>query len=194
MPENVLILSLHHSKVFICRLFELNWKYSKNVLTIGHFGSSFLQSLHWLPIEKRILFKLIVQAFKAFQFSSPGYLASYFQSRVHKTKYSLRSDLAITFEVPRAKKQAGDRAFSVAGPHLWNGLPSSVRIVDHMDRFKNKLKSHLFSWFFQAPWAHCKRRYINHIIIIIIIIYVPYFDHKLDKMTDVLNCFHHCLK
>ena len=70
------------------------------------------------------------------------------------------------------KKQAGDRAFSVAGPHLWNELPSSVRTVDHMDRFKNKLKSHLFSWFFQAPWAHCKRRYINHIIIIIIIIII----------------------
>ena len=108
-------------------------------------ASPLLQSLHWLPIEKRILFKLIVQAFKAFHFSSPGYLSSYFQSRVHKTKYSLRSDLAITFEVPRAKKQAGDRAFSVAGPHPWYGLPSSVRTVDHMDRFKNKLKSHLFS-------------------------------------------------
>ena len=75
-----------------------------------------------------------------FHFSSPGYLSSYFQSRVHKTKYSLRSDLAITFEVPHAKKQAGDRVFSVAGPHLWNGLPSSVRTVNHMDRFKNKLK------------------------------------------------------
>ena len=74
------------------------------------------------------------------------------------------------------KKQVGDRAFSVAGPHLWNGLPSSVRTVDHMDRFKNKLKSHLFSWFFQVPWAHCKRRYINHIIIIIIIIRgVPWY-------------------
>ena len=103
-------------------------------------ASPLLQSLHWLPIEKRILFKLTVQAFKAFHFSSPGYLSSYFQPRVHKTKYSLRSDLAITFEVPRAKKQAGYHAFSVAGPHLWNGLPSSVRTVDHMDRFKNKLK------------------------------------------------------
>ena len=108
-------------------------------------ASSLLQSLHWLPIKKRILFKLIVQAFKAFHFSFPGYLSSYFQSRVHKTKYSLRLDLAITFEVPRAKKQVGDRAFSVAGPHVWNGLPSSVLTVDHMDRFKNKLKSHLFS-------------------------------------------------
>ena len=102
------------------------------------------KSLHWLPIEKRILFKLIVQAFKAFHFSFPGYLSSYFQSCVHKTKYSLRSDLAITFEVPHAKKQAGDRAFSVTWPHLWNGLPSSVSTFDHMDRFKNKLKSHLF--------------------------------------------------
>ena len=96
-------------------------------------------NLYFQAVFSRILFKLIVQAFKAFHFSSPGYLSSYFQSRVHKTKYSLRSDLAITFEVPCAKKQAGDRAFSVAGPHLWNGLPSSVRTVDHMDRFKNKL-------------------------------------------------------
>ena len=85
---------------------------------------------------------------------------------------SLCSDLAITFEVPHAKKQEGDCAFSVAGPHLWNGLPSSVRTVDHMDRFKNKLKSHLFPWFFQAPRAHCKRCYINHIIIIIIFVFI----------------------
>ena len=156
---------------------------SKTTQSSRTHASPLLQSLHWLPIEKRILFKLIVQAFKAFQFSSPGYLASYFQSRVHKTKYSLRSDLAITFEVPRAKKQAGDRAFSVAGPHLWNGLPSSVRTVDHMDRFKNKLKSHLFSWFFQVPWAHCKRRYINHIIVIIIIITQYHFGYcKLEYL------------
>ena len=90
------------------------------------------------------------------------------------------------FEVPRAKKQAGDRAFSVAGPHLWNGLPSSVRTVDHMDRFKNKLKSHLFSWFFLAPWAHCKRRYINHIIIIIIIIIMPIVQSLYNSSTENL--------
>ena len=36
------------------------------------------------------------------------------------------------------KKQAGNRAFSVAGPHLWNGLSSSVRTVDHMDRLKKQ--------------------------------------------------------
>ena len=69
------------------------------------------------PNREEDSFKLIVQAFKAFHFSSPGYLSSYFQSRVHKTKYSLRSDLAITFEVPRAKKNK--RAIV---PFLWLGL------------------------------------------------------------------------
>ena len=39
---------------------------------------------------------------------------------------------------------AGDRAISVPGPQLWNGLPSSVRTVDHMDWLKSKLKSYLF--------------------------------------------------
>ena len=82
-------------------------------------------------------FKLFIQAFTAFKFCTPGYLCSYFHSRVHKTKYRLHSDLAITFEVPHAKKHADDRAFSVAGLHLWNGLSSSVRTVNHMERFKN---------------------------------------------------------
>ena len=83
-------------------------------------------------LRRGFFFKLIVQAFKSF--SSPGYLSTYFQSRVYKTKYRLRPDLAITFEVTRAKNHAGDHhdhAFPVAGPHLWNGLPSNVRNVDH---------------------------------------------------------------
>ena len=32
------------------------------------------------------------------------------------------------------QKHAGDLAYSVAGPHLWNGLSSNVLTVDHMDR------------------------------------------------------------
>ena len=43
-----------------------------------------------------------------------------------------------------SQKHAGDRAFSVAGSHLWNGLPSNVCAIDHMDMFKNELKSYLF--------------------------------------------------
>ena len=83
----------------------------------------------------------------------------------HKTKYSLRSDLAITFEVPRAKKQAGDRAFSVAGPHLWNGLPSRVHTVGHMDRFKNKLKSRSGAIGGQKPPKDFKKGKMNKYVV-----------------------------
>ena len=65
--------------------------------------------------NQQAVFLLMLDLSAAFHFSSPGYLSSYFQSRVHKTKYSLRSDLAITFEVPRAKKKKSGRSCLFCG-------------------------------------------------------------------------------
>lgn len=107
-------------------------------------ASPLLHSLHWLPITQRIHFKILLQTFKALHFKSPDYLSSYFQPRTHKTTYTLRSDSAVTFEVPRSMKRAGDRAFSIAGPRLWNELPTNIRGLDCLSVFKSHLKSHLF--------------------------------------------------
>ena len=109
-----------------------------------NYASRLLCSLHWLPIAQRFQFKVLLQTFKAWHFKSPDYLFSYFQPRTQKTNYTLRSDLAITFEVPRSKKHAGDRAFSVAGPRLWNELPINIRNLGSLSVFKGHLKSHLF--------------------------------------------------
>ena len=38
----------------------------------------------------------------------------------------------------------GDRAFSVAGPKLWNQLPLSIRELSNVDSFKKSLKTYLF--------------------------------------------------
>ena len=38
----------------------------------------------------------------------------------------------------------GDRAFSVAGPILWNNLPNNLRTCESLDSFKGMLKTHLF--------------------------------------------------
>ena len=56
-PGNVLILSLHHGKDLTCRLFELNWRYSKKSLIlaerIGYFWSNFIAFIfHILIINK----------------------------------------------------------------------------------------------------------------------------------------------
>ena len=41
-------------------------------------------------------------------------------------------------------KTYGDRAFSVAGPKLWNQLPLSIRELSSVDNFKKSLKTYLF--------------------------------------------------
>jgi len=47
--------------------------------------------------------------------------------------------------VPRTQNSFGDRAFSVAGPEIWNNLPPELRHVDISFRqFRNMLKSYLF--------------------------------------------------
>ena len=47
--------------------------------------------------------------------------------------------------VPRTRTKFGDRAFSVAGPIVWNSLPESVRSAETLASFKRKLKTYLFN-------------------------------------------------
>ena len=42
-------------------------------------------------------------------------------------------------------RRLGDRAFSVAGPVVWNSLPAAVREADSLHSFRRKLKTHLFT-------------------------------------------------
>jgi len=55
----------------------------------------------------------------------------------------LRSASNLDFIVPQTK--FGDRAFSVAGPTVWNSLPESVRSAETLASFKHKLRTYLFN-------------------------------------------------
>jgi len=53
----------------------------------------------------------------------------------------LRSSDIATFVVPRTNTRLGDRAFPVAGPRLWNSLPSNLRQSDlTLQQFRRALK------------------------------------------------------
>ena len=43
----------------------------------------------------------------------------------------------------------GDKAFSNAGPKLWNSLPYDIRCIDSVDIFKSRLKTYLFRQAFE---------------------------------------------
>ena len=73
---------------------------------------------------------------------APKYLTAKLQL---KKNYGLRSDNKKLLKIPTSRlKSYGDRAFSVAGPSLWNDLPDHLRLVSNPDTFKRDLKTYLF--------------------------------------------------
>ena len=46
--------------------------------------------------------------------------------------------------VPRTRRRIGDRAFSVAAPRAWNGLPTELKLLRSKNSFRRDLKTFLF--------------------------------------------------
>ncbi len=77
--------------------------------------------LHWLPVEARLKFKIIITTWKALNRIGPKYIKDMLYIKTGRP--SLRSQKSIELEVPRTKLvSCGDRAFSETAPTLWNEL------------------------------------------------------------------------
>lgn len=106
-----------------------------------------LYELHWLKVKERIHFKLCVLTHRCLHGTAPDYLAEV----LHRTtdidaRRRLRSADSSLLLVPTTRRSTlGDRAFSVAGPRAWNGLPRELRETESLTVFRRKLKTHLFA-------------------------------------------------
>ena len=102
-----------------------------------------LLELHWLPVEYRVKFKILLQTFKVVNGYSLSYLTSllskYVPSRV------LRSSNADLLSIPRTLSEFGDRKFSVNGPRFWNALPQYIKDAGNVSQFKKLLKTFFFT-------------------------------------------------
>uniref|UniRef100_A0A669E4F5 Reverse transcriptase domain-containing protein n=1 Tax=Oreochromis niloticus TaxID=8128 RepID=A0A669E4F5_ORENI len=102
-----------------------------------------LASLHWLPVNFRFHFKILVLTFRALHGQAPQYLSDLLKP--HTPSRALRSLDQRLLVVPRTRfKTRGDRAFQTVAPRLWNSLPLSLRCTDSIDSFKKQLKTFLF--------------------------------------------------
>ena len=59
------------------------------------------------------------------------------------------------------RTRLGDRSFAVAGPQIWNSLPTDLRLVDNYARFRRLLKGHMFGWGCGAWWLFFLVPYTN---------------------------------
>ncbi len=105
-----------------------------------------LFTLHWLPVECRIDFKVLLLTFKALQGKAPIYLSNLLSYRDARPS---RSSNKFLLNVPRTKCVTfGDRSFSVYAPKLWNSIPYNIRSCTDLDVFKSNVKTFLFQRYF----------------------------------------------
>ena len=97
-----------------------------------------MKSLHWLKIQQRIEFKILLLVFKSLRITSaPTYLSDLFYG------CEINNKRAITLHAKHPAAQ-NPRAFQVVGARLWNNLPLALRQISEIEIFKNRLKTHLF--------------------------------------------------
>ena len=97
-----------------------------------------LEKLHWLPVERRIILKLLTFTFKILNSMAPECLTSLISIR--------NRDMFLLNNV-YMDSHYGRRSFIYSAPRLWNALPFNVRSSASLDTFKRLTKHHLFNNF-----------------------------------------------
>ena len=106
-----------------------------------------LKELHWLPVEQRIVFKILLLTFKAVYNLGPNYICDLLQT--YKPVRSLLPSSMNMLVIPRSRlKFYVQRAFSVCAPTLWNKLPEHIKCSSNLSTFKSSLKPHLYKRYF----------------------------------------------
>ena len=102
-----------------------------------------LKSLHWLPVQYRIMFKMCTITYQALSSKQPSCLHTLL-TPISKP-IQLRSSTSDLLFVPKVNTNMGTRAFAVGAPTLWNMLPSSVKSVENIAKFRRHLKTYLYN-------------------------------------------------
>ena len=106
-----------------------------------------LYELYWLPIYKRIVFKLLLLVYRSVNQLGPTCLICEFIKPYEEVQ--MRDGLCSTpqhlLHIPRSGSVSfGDQSFRVAGQTEWNALPLDINQANPIETFKSRLKTHLF--------------------------------------------------
>ena len=107
--------------------------------------SPVLYQLHWLPVQHRVHFEILILKFKAIHGLAPKYIIE-LRNIKPRSIYNRRSNQSLWLDPPKGKMLVtlGDRSFCTAAPYLWNSLLAELRDIQSLAVFKCKLKTYLF--------------------------------------------------
>jgi len=102
-----------------------------------------LRELHWLPVQHRIKYKVVVFTYKSrSSATAPTYLGCRIKVRV--SERTLRLFAAPLLDNPFTRTDFVRRAFRCSVPTVWNSLPETIVSVDSLSVFKSRLKTCFF--------------------------------------------------
>ena len=105
-------------------------------------ATDMLCELHWLPVRKRVDYKLLLLTYKTLNGSAPEYLVNQLQD--YCPTRALRSGDQNLLSVKKTRIKIGDSSFAVAASVLWNAQPCQIKKARTIDCFKSMIKTHLF--------------------------------------------------
>ena len=108
-----------------------------------------IANLHWLRIEERIVFKILITVYKCLHDMGPNELCA---------RIAIRDRSSLTLQLVYMNTTHGRRSFSYMAPRLWNQLPYQIRNMHTLVSFKSKIKTFLFTNF--LTYMNSVNRYI----------------------------------
>ena len=151
--RKVLVTALVLSQLDYCNgvLYNVNTNYIKQLQAVQNCAvklifdkrkydtglTNLFSSLHWLRVNERIIFKILLLVHKCLYHCSPTYLNEMLQL----TYGFVRTGDLVSV---KTKYASSDGAFSVCAPKLWNSLPMDIKCESSTIHFKRKLKTFLF--------------------------------------------------
>ena len=117
----------------------------------SHISTQMKNELHWLPVQERIQFKVILTTWRCITGCAPDYLQELCILLSGITgRRQLRSSISSRYllEAPKVRTVTMQRrAFAYAGLAFWNAVPESLRstvLAISLDVLKKQLKTILF--------------------------------------------------
>jgi len=134
--------------------------------------------LHWLPVDVRINFKVLLMVYKVLHGLAPHYIRKRLNEYQHTRQ--LGSSPHIMLQIPKTRTgRYGDSAFSAYAPNIWNILPLHIWQSDTISCFKSRLKTHYFKLKYPTLVNLCTRLLVLLILLFSIyhtnLIYVMYY-------------------
>ena len=97
--------------------------------------SATIKELHWLRVDSRIIFKILLLVYKSINGTSSKNIELEFKSN------TCREDDFLKLKLHFFKTKYGKRTFKYNAPRLWNALPVHIRKVENIDVFKKMVKT-----------------------------------------------------